>query len=78
MPSADDPPRDADSVDTTGLGFDKLDGVFIRFGPHWKNLTIHKSMDVAYSQNLPDLDNLFSDGSSVEIECDQAHPETTC
>jgi len=64
MPSTDIPPTDAKSVDTTGLGFVKLEGVFIRFGPHWKNLTVHKSLYVAYSQNLPDLDDLFSDGSS--------------
>ena len=66
MPTDDSPPLDADgdSVDTTGLGFDKIDGIFIRFGPHWKNLTVNKLLDVAYSQNLPDLDELFSDGNS--------------
>ena len=67
MPAATTaPPTDADndSVNTTGLGFDKIDGIFIRFGPHWKNLTVIKLLDVAYSQNLPDLDGLFSDGSS--------------
>ena len=64
MPSTNVPPTDAESVDTTGLGFDKVEGFFIRFGPHWKNLTVHKSLYVAYSQNLPDLDDLFSDGSS--------------
>jgi len=34
-------------------------GIFFRFGAHWKNLTVHKSLDVAYSQNLLDLDDLF-------------------
>ena len=56
MPSNDD-----ESVDSSGLGFDKLDGIFVRFGAHWKNLTVHELFDVAYSQNLPDLDDLFSD-----------------
>ena len=59
MPSNDD-----ESVDSSGLGFDKLDGIFIRFGSHWNNLTVHKLFDVAYSQNLPDLDDLFSDGAA--------------
>ena len=49
MPTADNTPAEGDSVDTTVLGFDTLEGVFIRFGPHWKNLTVHKSLDVAYS-----------------------------
>ena len=65
MPTASPPTDvDGDSVDTTGLGFDKIDGIFIRFGPHWKNLTVNKLLDVAYSQYLPNLDELFSDGSS--------------
>ena len=67
MPTADAaPPKDVDgdSVNTTGLGFDKIDGIFIRFGPHWKNLAVNKLLNIAYSQNLPDLDELFSDGSS--------------
>jgi len=65
MPTASPPTDvDGDSVDTTGLGFDKIDGIFIRFGPHWKNLTVNKLLDVAYSQYLSNLDELFSDGSS--------------
>ena len=60
MPTTNNtPPTDANLVDTTGLGYDKLEGIFIRFGPHWKNLTVNKLLDVAYSQNLPDLDELF-------------------
>ena len=55
---------DAESVDTTGLGFDKLDAIFVRFGTHWKNLTVAKLFDVAYAQNLPDLDDLFRDGAT--------------
>ena len=53
-------------MDTTGLVFDKLVGIFFRFGAHWKNLTVQKSLDVAYSQNLPDLDDLFSDESRTQ------------
>ena len=65
MPTTNNtPPTDANLVDTTGLGYDKLEGIFIRFGPHWKNLTVNKLLDVAYSQNLLDLDDLFSDGST--------------
>ena len=64
MPTAAAADADAESVDTTGLGFDKLDGILVRFGAHWKNLTVHKLFDVAYSQNLPDLNNLFSDGAT--------------
>ena len=56
--------NDNDSIDTTGLGFDKLYGILVRFGAHWKNLTVHKLFDVAYSQNLPDLDDLSSDGTT--------------
>ena len=55
---------DKQSIDTTSLGFDQLDGILVQFGAHWKNLTIHKNFDVAYSQNLLDLDDLFSDGTT--------------
>jgi len=45
-----------------------LDGIFIRFGAHWKNLAVHRSLDVAYSQNLPDLAALFSDESRTQLK----------
>ena len=56
--------NDNNSIDTTGLGFDTLDGLCIRFGEHWKNNTVHTFFDVAYSQNLLNLDDLFSDGAA--------------
>ena len=66
---------DAKSVDTTGLGFDKLDGLFVHFGSHWKNLTVHKLFDVAYSQNLLNLDDLFSDGATqTQLKSDVIKP----
>ena len=61
MPTAD---ADAESVNTIGLGFDKLYAIFVHFGAPWKNLTVAKLFDVAYAQNLPDLDDLFRDGAT--------------
>ena len=55
-------------MDTTGLVFDKLVGIFFRFGAHWKNLTVHRLLDVAYSQHLPDLDALFSDETRTQLK----------
>jgi len=62
---------DNKSIDTTDLGFDKLDGICVRFRAHWKNLTVHKLFDVPYLQNLPDLDNLFSDRTArIQLKLD--------